>query len=210
MKTSRCLLFVAAAALPFLTRAAEPAVATRFVPVDDPAVTEIRQIGDKALTRLGVELQREVGNAMAKDGAEAAVEICHLKSLKVVNGALAGMPRVTAFKLTSLKLRNPANAPDAVDQQALDAIKQQMENGDAPAALMIQRVEPANGTPEWRLYKPLGVTPKCASCHGDPAEMPPGLKTKLEINYPSDKANGYVPGEWRGVIRVTVADAAAK
>ncbi len=52
MKTPRCFLFVAAAALPFLTRAAEPAVATRFVSLDDPAVTEIRQIGDKALTRL--------------------------------------------------------------------------------------------------------------------------------------------------------------
>ncbi|MBS0664677.1 MAG: DUF3365 domain-containing protein [Verrucomicrobia bacterium] len=210
MKTPRYLLLVAAALAPFFTRAADPVPGTRFVPAEDPAVAEIRQIGDKALTRLGVELQREIGNAMAKDGAEAAVDIAHLKSVKVVNGMLAGMARVTAFKLTSLKLRNPANAPDAIDQQALDYLRQQMENGDAPSSLLIQRIESPGGAPEWRLYKPLGVTPKCASCHGDPAEMPPGLRTKLEINYPADKANGYVPGEWRGVIRVTVADAAAK
>jgi hypothetical protein len=36
------------------------------------------------------------------------------------------------------------------------------------------------------------------------------LKTKLAALYPGDKASNYSAGEWRGLIRVTVADAPKK
>jgi len=204
--------FVLSAALPALGTAAEGNNATkaRFIPEDAPEVAEIRRLGEDAINRLAVTMVREVAGAIARDGPEAAVDVCHLKALPMTNGTVAGLPRITAVKRTSLKLRNPANAPDAADQLALDHIRQQMENGDAPSPLLIQRVEPPSAPPEWRVYKPLGVTANCLVCHGDPAEQPDALRAKLNKLYPADQATGYNAREWRGLIRVTVADAPIK
>jgi len=200
------------AVLPALGAAADgaPAIKARFVTDDTAEVTEVRRLGEDAINRLAVTLVREVAGALAKDGPEAAVDVCHLKNLPMTNGTVAGLPRITAVKRTSLKLRNPANAPDAADQLALDYIRQQMENGDAPSALLVQRVEPPAAPPEWRVYKPLGVTTSCLVCHGDPAEQSPALRAKLNALYPADQATGYNAHEWRGLIRVTVADAPAR
>ena len=49
------------------------------------------------------------------------MEVCHLKALPLTGEIIAGMPRSTAVKRTSLKLRNPANAPDEYEQRALYA-----------------------------------------------------------------------------------------
>ena len=74
----------------------------------------------------------------------------------------------------------------------------------------VARVEAPPAAPEWRVYKPLGIMPKCLACHGDSAGQSEALKTKLATLYPADKASDYSAGEWRGLIRVTVADAPAK
>ena len=201
-------------AVPFATPASAAeggaALPARFVNDDTAEVAEVRRLGGDAINRLAVTLVREVTSAIAKDGPEAAVDVCHLKALPMTNGTVAGLPRITAVKRTSLKLRNPANAPDAADQLALDYIRQQMENGDAPSALLIQRVESPSAAPEWRVYKPLGVTTTCLACHGDPAEQSAALRAKLSALFPADQATGYNAREWRGLIRVTVADAPAK
>ncbi len=190
--------------------AGEPAPSTRFVTDDTPEIAEIRQLGESAINRLAVNLVREVNSALAKDGPEGAVDACHLKALPLTRGTVAGLPRITAVKRTSLKLRSPANAPDAAEQLALDYLRQQLENGDSPAALLVQRVEAPPAPAEWRVYKPLGVMPKCLVCHGDPADQSAALRAKLQTHYPADQASGYQAGEWRGLIRVTVADAPVK
>ena len=204
------LVLAAALATPALAADSPAAVNARFVADDAPEAADIRAQGENAINRLAITLVREVTNAVAKDGAEAAVDVCHLKNLTTTKGVIDGLPRITAVKKTSLRLRSPANAPDAADQLALEQFKQQMDNGDAPSPILIQRVEPAGGAPEWRVYKPLGVAPKCMLCHGDSADQSPGLRAKLAKLYPTDLAAGYSTGEWRGVLRVTVAEAPAK
>ena len=175
-----------------------------FVDLTATEAVEIRQLGENAINRLGTILVREVSNAIAKDGPEGAVEVCHLKSLPMTNGTVDGLPRTSAVKLTSLKLRNPANAPDAAEQLALDQIQQQLNNGDAPAPLLVQRIEHPAAAPEWRVYKPLGIMAKCLKCHGDPAAQSDELRAKLNALYPGDQATGFNAGEWRGLIRVTI------
>lgn len=199
-------------ATPFLTLAAEDAAGFKARLVDDlsPEVAEIRKLGENAINRLAVTLVREVTRATANGGPEGAVDVCHLKALPITQGTVAGMPRITAVKRTSLKLRSPANAPDAAEQLVLEHVRKLLEYGDAPPPLLVQRVEPAGAAPEWRVYKPLGVMPQCAVCHGDPAGQSDALRAKLREHYPDDAASGYQAGEWRGLIRVTVADAPAK
>lgn len=177
---------------------------------DTPEVLEVRKLGENAINRLASTMVREVNRAIAKYGTDDAIETCHLKDVEIINGTIAGMPRITAMKRTSLKLRDRANAPDAADLQALDAIKKLLDNGDQPPSLLVQRFEPLNATPEWRVYKPLGMLPACLSCHGDTAMQSDLMKAKLHALYPTDQAVGYSVGAWRGLIRVTVADAPRK
>jgi hypothetical protein len=187
-----------------------PAFNARLVDVDAPEVAEVRQLGENAINQLANTLVREVNSALAKDGAEKAVDICHLKAVPIVKGTFAGLPRITAMKITSIRLRSPANTPDTADKMILEYIRQEMENGENPPALLVQRVDNPPAAPEWRVYKPLGVMPKCLACHGDPAEQAAGLRAKLSAHYPTDQATGYKAGQWRGLMRVTVADAPAK
>jgi hypothetical protein len=210
LNTLCALIFAAPFAAPAGAAGGEPAPQARFVNDDTAEVAEVRRVGGDAIERLAITLVREVSSAIAKGGPEAAVDVCHLKDLPIIQGTVAGLQRITAVKRTSLKLRNPANAPDAADQLALDFIRQQLENGDSPAALLVQRVEAPPAPPEWRVYKPLGVSAKCLACHGDPAEQSPALRAKLNRLYPADQATGYNAREWRGLIRVTVADTPAK
>lgn len=190
--------------------AGDDSIKARFVADDSPEAAEVRQLGEDAINRLATTLVREVTTAMAKEGPAGAVEVCHLKAVPITNGTIAGLPRITALKRTSLKLRSPANAPDAAEKLVLDHIRQLLENGDPPPPLLVQRVEAPNAAPEWRVYKPIGMLPKCLACHGDPEGQADALRTKLAERYPADQAIGYGPGEWRGLIRVTVADAPAK
>jgi len=214
MKLPRIIIFSTLCSLLLIGagRAAEtgPAFKASLVDLDAPEVAEVRQLGENAINQLANTLVREVNSALAKGGAEAAVDICHLKTVPMVKGTVAGLPRITAMKRTSIRLRSPANAPDAAEKMVLEYIRQEMENGENPPALLVQRVENPPAAPEWRVYKPLGVMPKCLACHGDPAQQSAALQAKLSGLYPADQATGYKAGQWRGLMRVTVADAPAK
>jgi hypothetical protein len=122
-------------------------------------------------------------------------------------GLVGGMPRIKGMKLTSLKLRNPANAPDAAEKLALENVKTGLDAGNPPS-LLVQKVTLPSGAVEWRVYKPLANIRQCGSCHAKPEEMPEDLRAALAKKYPSDQATGYSLGEWRGLVRVTVADPA--
>lgn len=183
-----------------------PAPKAYFVSENSPAVRDMLRYANYAINRIGVSLVREVNSSLAHKSPEEAVDVCHLKDLPVVNGTVAGMPRITAMKLTSLKVRNPANQPDASERTALERIQFLLNTEGAPPDLLIQRVEPADGPAVWFVYKPLGIMNQCMTCHGDPMDQSKALRTKLHQLYPNDEAADYRPGQWRGVIRVTVAD----
>lgn len=183
-----------------------PAFSATFVDPDAPENTEVRDLGERAINRLGVTLVNEVAVAVAKRGAENAIDVCHLKALPLTGEILSGMPRITGVKRTSLRLRNPANAPDDAEKLALTRVEKDMENGKLPKVL-VQRVERAGAKTEWRVYRPVGIAPQCVTCHGPRESLEPGLLARLAERYPKDEATGYAAGQWRGLIRVSVGDA---
>ncbi len=207
---TRLLAFLFSLPLLAVAGADGDAVKARLIEDGNPGAAEIRKLGEDAINRLATTLVREVTAAMAKEGPAGAVDTCHLKAVPLTNGTVAGLPRILAMKRTSLKLRSPANAPDAAEKLVLDHIQQLLDDGDSPPPLLVQRVEAPGAAPEWRVYKPIGMMPKCLACHGDPEGQPDALRAKLAERYPDDQATGYNTGEWRGLIRVTVAEAPGK
>lgn len=201
-----CLLLTAPLALISLG-AAESPVKSTFITQDTPESAEVRKLGESAINRMAVSMVREVSVALATGGAERAVDTVHLKDIEMVNGTVAGMPRITGMKRTSLRIRSKVNAPDAADLLALEEVQRQLQTGEAAPSVLVQRAEVPPAAPEWRVYKPIGTLPKCLGCHGDPAEQSETLRAILRHYYPDDQATGYAAGTWRGVLRVTVADA---
>lgn len=169
---------------------------------NDPVATPLRQSGERLIDRIGGSLMVEVERTLATKGLDEAVELMHLKSLAPPK-PVDGKPVVTAIKLTSLRVREPKNAPDAGDFAALDLIRNTMESGEQPPKILVQKVERENTPVEWRVYRPIAVQPKCLLCHGQSEGLQPQVRHMLERLYPEDKATGYQAWEWRGLIRVS-------
>ncbi len=72
-----------------------------------------------------------------------------------------------SIRFTNDTPRQAANAPDAFEQEALDAF-----NADAALASFYRVEEAADGTRVFRYTEPLYVTESCLECHGDPAGEP--------------------------------------
>jgi cytochrome c553 len=181
-----------------------------FVAIDHPEAAAIRRTGETAIKWLGAKMVFELKTSLARNGAEGTVAICHLKAVSSGGQVLPGMPSVTAFKLTSARLLNAANAPDAAEQLALERVQLAIDRGDALDELLIQRITAPNGSIEWRVYRPLAVLTSCTACHGDPTTQTPALQTLLRERAPASVAIGYAEGEWRGLLRLTVASPEAK
>lgn len=181
-----------------------------WVDADDATVADVRQSGEDAIQLIGNKLIREANQVLAAKGAEDAIDLLHLKAFPIP-AAAAGKPQITAVKRTSLRVRDPANAPDNADLAALISIQKELMDGNSPPRVLIQRVEASATTPEeWRVYRPISVMASCVVCHGPTDSLLPSVKAKLERLYPEDKATDYAAHQWRGVIRVSVAIPPAK
>jgi hypothetical protein len=183
---------------------AKPTLNAVFVDPTSPEASTICRIGESAMNWLGSVMFRELSRAVAKDGLEGAVDVCHLKNVPMTNGRISVFPQIIAVKRTSLRLLSTANAPDAADQLALDKVRKDLSSSADVLKVLVQRIDRPNAAPEWRVYRPLGVMPECVGCHGDPGQQSPALREKLNRLYPTDQPAGFALGEWRGLMRVTV------
>lgn len=199
-------ILVLGAALALGARGQETPKAVIVTPAT-PQQLEVQRIGKTAIDRLAISMVNEVRSALRGGDPTDALDFCHLKALPTTPGEIiSGMPRIIAVKFTSLRIRSHENLPDASDKVALDYIDQALKNGSDAPEVVVQRIDIPDSQPEWRVYKPIAVLTSCLTCHGDPADQSPRLRNKLQAMYPDDQSTGYKAHEWRGVIRVTVAD----
>lgn len=181
---------------------AKPEMKFSWATEGDPATAVISQSGERLIDRIGGSLMIEVERTLAAKGLDEAVELLHLKTLAPPK-PVPGKPVVTAIKMTSFRVRDPKNTPDAADFAALDLVRIAMQGGETPPKVIVQKVEKPGAPLEWRVYRPIAVNPKCLLCHGQVESLQPQVQHMLERLYPEDKATGYQAWEWRGLIRVS-------
>lgn len=175
-----------------------------WVDSDDASTSEIREFGSRLIDRIGGSLMTEVARTVAKSGLETAAEELHLQKLELP-APLPGKPKVTAIKRTSYRIRSPLNKPDAADQAALAFIRNELNEGNSPPRVLVQRVEAPGHPAEYRVYKPIALMPECLLCHGSADSIQPGVRLVIERRFPEDRALDYNAYDWRGVIRVSLA-----
>ena len=130
--------------------------------------------------------------AMKKGGVPEAVQYCNLAGLPLID-SLAQAHEVS-IRRTSLKIRQPKDAPTAAEKKALDQYHAQFSAGEV--------LKPFVETNTF--YAPILVSEACLKCHGKLGET---LKQEdydlIKQLYPEDEAIGYAAGDLRGIWSIT-------
>ena len=152
----------------------------------------------EAIKSLAGTLKGQLSLAIADGGPVAAIEVCNLVAPEIAHAE--SVARGWRVGRTSLKLRNPANAPDAWEQAVLQAFEALKAAGADPKTLDHAEIVTADGRRAFRYMKAIVTMEVCTTCHG--ANVTPDIAAQLDALYPEDRARGYAVGDIRGAFTV--------
>lgn len=130
-----------------------------------------------------------VQQAMAAGGPVAAIGACQL----LAPGIASEHSRAPwTVGRTALRVRNPANAPDAWERAVLERFVVAAAEGRPLSEL--RHGEVVGG--EYRYLQAIATGAPCLACHG--SNLPKPVQAILREKYPQDAATGFAAGDLRG------------
>jgi hypothetical protein len=102
---------------------------------------------------------------------------------------------------TSLKLRQPDNAPDEWETRQLQSFERRKAAGENPAGIEVGEYVQSGGKTLFRYMKAIPTGEVCLNCHG--SALAPEVTAKLKELYPADAATGFKLGDLRGAFTIT-------
>jgi len=144
-------------------------------------------------------LKQELQAGMREGGPINAVSVCNLTAPSIAStySARSGWD----VGRTSLKARNPDNAPDAWERSVLESFEARKRAGEDPMKMEFHEVVRKDGASKLRYMKAIPTAKLCLACHGEQVDSV--TKTRLEMLYPHDQAMGYKAGDIRGAFSIT-------
>lgn len=158
----------------------------------DERVEEARVL----VKNFGSSLKQALKEAVESGGLANGISAC-----KTIAPAIAAKNSDSGWTIsrTSLKLRNPDNAPTDWQEMQLLAMKGQPVINGKPVE--VWQVSEAVGQPDFRYMSAIPTQKLCLNCHGK--SIKPEVQAKLKELYPEDKATGFSEGDLRGAFVVT-------
>lgn len=144
-------------------------------------------------------LKKELQAGMQEGGPINAVSVCNLTAPAIAstysarNGWEVGR--------TSLKLRNPDNAPDTWERSVLESFEERKRAGEDPMKMEFYEAVRQDDSRKFRYMKAIPTARLCLACHGEQVDSV--TRTRLEKLYPYDQAMGYREGDIRGAFSIT-------
>lgn len=160
---------------------------------------ESRQTAQEFVQKLGGALKRQ----LQAGGPESAIGVC-----KEIAPALAKQYSTDSrvVKRVSLKPRNKSlGTPDAWEERVLHNFDQRTKSGRTSPNMEISAITQDENGKWFRYMKAIPTQPMCLQCHGQPNDIPAGVKALLAKEYPNDKATGYSVGMIRGAVSIKQA-----
>jgi hypothetical protein len=161
---------------------------------EDAAAAESRWMekGQELATAAFTALSGELRAALGRGGVPEAIQYCHVAALPITDSIAAGYD--ATIRRTTLKPRNPANAPRGHETDVLAGYQAASDQGQA-----LQPQVHVEGN-QVHFYAPIMTQDMCLKCHGNPGETIAEKDWALiQERYPNDLAHGYGAGEWRGM-----------
>ena len=153
----------------------------------------------EAIKSFAGALQKQLKSAMTDGGPTAAIEVCNVAAPEIAQSASAA--RGWSVGRTSLKLRNPDNAPDEWELAVLRDFEARKAAGEGPGTLDHAEFVAVDGQRTFRYMKAIGTQPVCIACHG--TSIGPEIAAKLDALYPDDRARGFTVGDIRGAFTIS-------
>lgn len=148
------------------------------------------------------QLMMKLKTAMKEGGPMQAIQVCN-ESAPLIASDISDKHNWKVGR-TSLKLRNPANTPDAWEEAVLNKFAERRAAGESAEEMAYFEVVEKDGQKNFRFMKAIGMPPAekmpCLKCHGENIDS--NLSNKLNELYPTDKAVGYKPGDIRGAFTI--------
>ena len=145
-------------------------------------------------------LKGELVASLESGGPVEAIKVCNERAPALADEAAAASGWRVAR--TSLKLRNPANAPDAWETAVLRNFEASAAAGEDPNKIEFSAVVDQQGQRTYRYMKAIPTAEKpCLACHGK--ALSPQVTERLAELYPEDRATGYSAGEIRGAFTLS-------
>jgi hypothetical protein len=144
-------------------------------------------------------LKQELLAGMQDGGPVNAISVCNLSAPGIAN--TYSVRNGWDVGRTSLKVRNPANAPDTWERSVLESFEERRRAGEDPAKMEHYEVIRQDGISELRYMKAIPTARLCLACHGE--QIDSTARERLEILYPNDQALGYKIGDIRGAFSIS-------
>ena len=158
-----------------------------------------------AAGRFNLQMRIRLPQSIQKNGLAGSLEIC----AKDAPAIMAEQEKTfgLTMKRTALKVRNPANTPDAAEKALLEKLAGLLKAEETlpKEATLFSRTE-SDKERTLRYYVPVMMLPACTGCHGTPDRIPADVRKALAARYPKDQGTGYGDGELRGIISITVKE----
>ena len=167
------------------------AALARQQPDAPPEVVASRE----ATQRFGAMLGDALRQAIQSGGPVAGIAVCHARAAQIATDL--GQQLEMLVGRTSLKIRNPANAPDNWELAVLKQFEARKAQGEPVDQLeFFAVIDDDQGQKTFRYMKAIPTAAPCLSCHGE--NIPPEVDAKLKELYPNDRARGFGEGDLRG------------
>ncbi len=155
--------------------------------------------GKEIIVKTGETLTKELKSKISEGGIETAINYCNVAALPLTD-SIANLYAVKVRRVSD-KIRNPANAPDSLENSVISDYKISLSKGESLQAKLINE----NGS--IRFMAPIILNDLCLKCHGTPDEnISSNDRAIILMAYPKDQAIGYKVGELRGIWSVTFSE----
>lgn len=144
-------------------------------------------------------LKGELQAAMQSGGPVNAIEVCNKRAPEIAADFSAQKGWTVAR--TSLKYRNPDNAPDAWERAVLEEFEERKAGGEDPKQIYHADIVKDDGVTKFRFMKAIPAGPVCLACHGETIDAT--VEARIKELYPEDRARGYSAGDIRGAFTIT-------
>ena len=144
-------------------------------------------------------LKARLMQTIREDGPLEAIAVCNTDAPAIT--LETSQQKGWDIGRTSLKVRNPANAPDDWERSVLNDFQVRKLQGEDPLNLEHFETVKLDGKLAFRYMKAIPTDGGCLICHGEAVEG--ALGEKIRALYPQDQATGFKPGDIRGAFTIT-------
>jgi len=156
------------------------------------------QQAQSAIKEFSTALKASLTTAMVSGGSVEAITVCNNTAPAIA----AELSKKYAMDIarTSLKVRNPENAPDDWETEVLNDFEKRKKQGEQINTLTFKTIENTEQGQQMRMMKAIATDKVCLICHG--TKISEHTQAVLDKYYPDDQATGYKLGDIRGAFSI--------